>query len=261
MLVKVATEAEKHGWDGFFLWDHIVDWKRRILSDAFTVLAAIAAGTERIRIGTTVTPLPRLKPWLAARQTTTLDQLSGGRMILGVGLGTEETTDYARFGERAENKILGEMLDESLEIITGLWSGGRYKHQGKYYQVGETAFLPRPVQRPRIPIWAAGFWPRKRPFLRAARWDGVIPLKLPVRLLEPEDAGEIMSFIRKHRTGKSPFDLVNIGWTIGRNRRRDLEKVTAYSDSGATWWLESLWTKRDSPLGMLERVRAGPPGK
>jgi len=97
--------------------------------------------------------------------------------------------------------------------------------------------------------------------LRAARWDGVIPLKLPVRLLEPGDVREIMSFIRKHRTGKSPFDLVNIGWTTGRNRRRDIEKVTAYSDSGATWWLESLWTKRDSPVGMLERVRAGPPGE
>lgn len=121
--MKVAGEAEKHGWDGFFLWDHIVEWKRRVLlSDSFTVLAAIATSTERIRIGTTVTPLPRLKPWLAARQTATLDQLSGGRMILGVGLGTEETTDYARFGERAENNILSEMLDESLEIITGLWS-------------------------------------------------------------------------------------------------------------------------------------------
>jgi hypothetical protein len=261
-LVKVAGEAEKHGWDGFFLWDHIVEWKRKVLlSDSFTVLAGIAAGTERIRIGTTVTPLPRLKPWLAARQTATVDQLSGGRMILGVGLGTEETTDYARFGEKAEDKVLGEMLDESLEIITGLWSGKRFKHRGKYYRIGETVFLPRPVQRPRIPIWVAGFWPRKKPFLRAARWDGTIPLRLPVRLLEPRDVREIMSFIEKHRTGKGPFDLVNIGWTTGRNRRRDSEKVGEYSDMGATWWLESLYTKRDSPLGMLARVRAGPPGR
>src|SRR5712692_8091932 len=122
-LVQTALEAERSGWDGFFLWDHLVEWEKRVpICDSFTVIAAIAMKTSRIRIGTTLTPLPRLKPWTVARQTATLDQLSDGRMILGVGLGAKESCDYARFGESEDNMVLAEKLDESVEIITGLWT-------------------------------------------------------------------------------------------------------------------------------------------
>jgi len=121
VLSDMALEAEKSGWDGFFLWDHLVEFAHRVpIYDSFTSLAAIAVKTKRIRIGTTVTPLPRLKPWNVARQTASLDHLSNGRLVLGVGLGGKESCDYKRFGEADDNKVLAEKLDESLDIITGL---------------------------------------------------------------------------------------------------------------------------------------------
>jgi len=259
-LAKLALEAEKSGWDGFFLWNHLVEWDKRFpIYDTFTSLAAIALKTSRIRLGTTVTPLPRLKPWEVARQTVALDHLSHGRMILGVGLGAKESCDYERFGESADNKILAEKLDESLDIINGLWTGRPFSYRGKHYRIQKTSFLPRPAQKPRIPIWVGGFWPRKGPFKRAAKWDGVIPLKLPEELLESEDLRTITNYFRKHHARKAKFDFVNIGWTAGTNRDRDREKVAPFIEAGMTWWLESLYAKRDSPEKMRKRIRLGPP--
>ena len=120
-------------------------------------------------------------------------------------------------------------------------------------------FLPGSVQKPRIPVWAAGYWPRKAPFRRGARWDGVIPLRFPGELPSPTDIGEISAFITKTRKTKSPFDVANIGWTTGKSRRKDMEKVEPFREAGITWWLESLYTKRDSPKKMLERIKQGPP--
>ncbi len=260
VLAKLAMEAEKSGWDGFFLWDHLVEWDKLLpIYESFTSLAAMALSTERVRIGTTVTPLPKSKPWIVARQTATLDHLSNGRLIMGVGLGAEESTDYERFGETADNRVLGEKLDEALGIITGLWTGKPFSYQGKHYQVEKTVFLPPPEQKPRIPIWVGGFWPRKGPFNRAAKWDGVIPLRLPEKLAEPKDIKDIIAYIEKHRTSTTHFDVVNIGWTSGRNRKRDKEKVAPYAEAGITWWLESLYMKQDSPEKMHKRIRQGPP--
>jgi alkanesulfonate monooxygenase SsuD/methylene tetrahydromethanopterin reductase-like flavin-dependent oxidoreductase (luciferase family) len=257
-LAEMASEAEKSGWDGFFLWNHIVEWKKRVpIYDPFICLTAIALKTARIRIGTTVTPLPRLKPWEVARQTVSLDNLSHGRLTLGVGLGAKESCDYERFGESADNKVLAEKLEESLDIITGLWSGKPFSYQGKHYQVGETTFIPTPFQKPRIPIWLAGFWSRKAPFRRAAKWDGVVPLKLPEELLKPEDLREITGYVNKHRA-QGEFDFVNIGWTTGK-KEASREKVAPYIEAGMTWWLEGLYTKRDSPGEMRRRIRLGPP--
>jgi len=259
-MAKMAADAEKSGWDGFFLWDHIVEWKNKVLlHDSFTTLAAIAVRTSRIRIGTTLTPLPRLKPWLAARETVSLDHLSNGRFTLGVGLGAQESCDYERFGEDPDNKVLASKLDESLEIITGLWTGKPFSYRGKHYQVGPTQFLPSPKQTPRIPIWVGGFWPRKAPFGRAARWDGVIPLRAPGRLLDPETLQQIVAYIKKQRRNTGTFEVANIGWTTGTNRKGNAEKVAKYQDAGATWWLESLWTQRDSQEKMRKRIRLGPP--
>ncbi len=258
--VEMAIEAEKAGWDGFFLWDHLVEWKKRVaLHDSFIVLAAIASKTSRIRIGTTVTPLPRFKPWIVARQVATLDNLSNGRMILGVGLGGEESSDPERFGESANTKILAEKLDESLEIVSGLWSGKEFTFKGKHYNVGSSAFLPAPMQEPRIPIWVGGMWPRKGPFMRAARWDGMIPLTAPGELLDASELPEILSFVKKSRNNLSNFDVAIIGWTSGRDRHENAKKVAPYLKSGATWWLDSLYGERDSPELMLKRIRLGPP--
>jgi len=259
-LVQMAVEAEKSGWDGFFLWDHIVEWDKRVpLSDSLTTLAGIATMTKRIKIGTTLSPIPRYKPWAVARQITTLDHLSNGRMILSVGLGAVESCDYARFGENPDNKVLAEKLDESLRIIAGLWTGKKFSFQGKHYRMKPSVFLPRPKQMPRIPIWVGGFWPRKGPFIRAARWDGVLPLRVPEELPQPDDLKEIMDFIDKRRKGQGRFDVATIGWTTG-NRTKDREKIERYKNAGTTWWLESLYTKSDSPDGMRSIIRRGPPG-
>ncbi len=259
--VKLAKEAERTGWDGFFIWDHLVEWNKRVtVFDSFILLSAIAVNTKKIRIGTTVTPLPRLWPWTVARQVATLDHFSNGRMILGVGLGGEESSDYERFGQSGDLKTLAEMVDESLLIINGLWSGKWFSYEnGKHYHVGRSLFLPRPVQRPRIPIWVGGMWPRKGAFHRAARWDGTIPLKDPGNLLKPNELQQILRYLKSLRGNLSNFDVAVIGRTSGRNRQANSEKVSRYIDAGMTWWLESLYTERDSLERMLERIRLGPP--
>ena len=260
VLSGMAVEAERCGWDGFFLWDHLVEWTQRVpIYDSFTTLAAIATKTNRIRIGTTITPLPRLKPWSVARQTVSLDHLSKGRMVLGVGLGAKESCDYSRFGEAEDNRVLAQKLDESLDIVTGLWTGKPFSYDGRHYHLGSSVFLPTPVQRPRIPIWVAGFWPRKAPFRRAAKWDGLIPLRHPGNVMKPDDLAKAVEYVRSTRSSNAPFDVVNIGWTTGINRKKNAEKVDSYARAGMTWWLESLYTKRDSPEKMRKRIRLGPP--
>jgi alkanesulfonate monooxygenase SsuD/methylene tetrahydromethanopterin reductase-like flavin-dependent oxidoreductase (luciferase family) len=261
-FAELAYEAEISGWDGFFLWDHLIQWDQRIpICDSFIALAAMALNTKNIRIGTTVTPLPKLKPWIVARQTASLDNLSNGRMILGVGIGEEESTDYERWGEVADKKILAEKLDESLEIIAGLWRGKSFSYEGKHYSISKkTAFLPAPKQKPRIPVWVGGFRPRKRPFRRAAKWDGVLPLHLghPIRP-EPKHLRDILTHIKEHRTSTAPFDVAIIGWNTGKDRAKNLKKIGPYAEEGLTWWLESLYTKRDSAKEMRARIRMGPP--
>ena len=259
-LCEMASAAEKSGWDGFFLWDHLVEWDKRLpLSDSLTTIAAIAMKTNRIRIGTTLSPVPRYKPWDFARRTATLDHISNGRLILSVGLGAPESCDYQRFGEDPNYHVLAEKLDESLRVVTGLWSGNKFSFRGKHYKVGPSIFLPSPKQTPRIPIWVGGFWPRPGPFKRAAKWDGVLPLRVPERLLEPKDLREIASFIQEHRSSMKDFDFSVIGWTTGVNKKRDAEKIQKFSESGMTWWLESFYTKRDSPESMRSRIAKGPP--
>lgn len=260
-VAELAEEAEEHGWDGFYLWDHLVLWDKRVpIYDSFTTLAAIAMRTERLRLGTTVSPLAKSKPWILARQTLALDNLSNGRLTLGVGLGIEESVDYDRWGEDANARVLAEKLDESLKILAGLWSGRAFQFSGKHYAVKKkTIFMPGSVQKPRIPVWTAGYWPRKAPFRRAARWDGVVPLRSPGKLLSPTDVSEIVAFVAKTRKIKGPFDVANIGWTTGKNRRKDTEKVEQFREAGITWWLESLYTKRDSPRKMRARITLGPP--
>lgn len=259
-LVQLAGEAEDHGWDGFFLWDSISGEDRKLPTvDAFTTLAAVAASTKRIRLGTTVTALPRLRPWKVARETATLDHLSNGRLTLGVGLGFPPDQEYSRFGEDPNNKVRAAKLDEALEILVGLWSGKPFTYRGTYFTVKRTQFLPPSKQKPRIPIWVGGFWPHKRPFIRAAKWDGVIPLIAPMRLPKPDDLRTILSYINRHRTSEIPFDVVKIGWTSGKLLKKDAEKISFLAEAGMTWWLESLYGKTNSLERMRKRIRMGQP--
>ncbi|HEU5199002.1 MAG TPA: LLM class flavin-dependent oxidoreductase [Ktedonobacterales bacterium] len=172
-LAELAREAEETGWDGFFLWDHLQTDPVMPFADPWVALAAMAQQTERIRLGPLVTPLPRRRPWQVARETVSVDQLSGGRLVLGVGIGINGWREYSAFGEPTDKVLHGAMLDEGLEVLTSLWSGEPFSFQGQHYQAQDVCFLPKPVQQPRIPIWVAGIWPNKKPFRRAVRWDGI----------------------------------------------------------------------------------------
>lgn len=266
-LVSMACDVEEAGWDGFFLWDHVAGFDQPI-ADPWVTLGAVAVCTERIRIGTTVTPLPRRRPWKVARETVSVDRLSGGRLIFGVGIGGGEA-EWDRLAEETDLKTRGMMLDEALEVLTQLWTSEPVTNWGNFYRVEDAHFRPGPIQQPRIPIWVGGFWPNKPPFRRAARWDGVFPLFRNADDLDEEvkQMRELVTFIQDHREDERPFDVVALGATYPSEPARSQEKIRRYMEVGATWWFESIAPFRYGrgldgswPTGRLrERILAGPP--
>lgn len=263
-LADLAAEAEAAGWDGFFLWDHMLYSKSQKMNiiDPWIALTAVAMKTERIRFGTTLTPVCRRRPWHLARETVTLDHLSAGRLILSVGLGDPPDADYAAFGEDPDPHVRAEKLDEGLDILAGLWSGKAFGYLGKHYHMEKVTFRPVPLQKPRIPIWVGGFWPNKAPFRRAARWDGVLPLKKTGGFsLKPDDLEELMTFIREQRTEETPFDAAIIGSRAGLGEKpaAAARALSRLEQAGATWWLQSLFIERNSLERMRSAVRQGPP--
>src|SRR5512143_3152754 len=198
-----AHAAEQAGWDGFFVWEAVWGY------EAWMLLTAAAMRTEHIRLGTMITPLSRMRPWELASKTVTLDHLSNGRVILAVGLGAIDT-GFAEFGEETDRKTRAELLDEGLDIVTGLWRGQPFNYDGRHYHVRPTEFQPPapPVQKPRIPIWVVGAWPFEKSMLRAARYDGLLPARMnPDRswaVLKPEDIRAMKQFIDAHRTETTP---------------------------------------------------------
>lgn len=233
-LASLARDAEAAGWDGFFTWDHITMDHVTPVADPWIAFAAIATQTERIRFGPLVTPLTRRRPWKVAREAASLDQLSGGRLILGVGLGYSRK-EFRAFNEPFGLKRRAAMLDEALEVLTGLWSGEPFSFAGKHYRVKEAQFLPGPVQSPRVPIWVAGLWPNRAPLRRAARWDGVFPLNRRVREdLSPAQVREIVAYVREHRASDAPFDVVHRGTMPGEDPSQGAEAMGPYAEAGAT---------------------------
>lgn len=231
LLVELAVEAEAAGWDGFFLWDHILPSEPGMpLADSWIALAAIAHATERVRIGPLVTPLSRRRPWKVAREATTLDHLSGGRMVLGVGLGVDFWREFSAFGEAADDRERAELVDDGIEIVDRLWSGEAVDHEGSRLGVRGARFLPVPVQQPRIPIWTAALWPlRPGPAARAERWDGIMPFN-PAGVFPPEDAAEL-------RARYPDKDIC-----LHRGHQID---AAEYADAGVTWLTEPLWPDID----------------
>jgi len=215
VVVELATRAEDRGWDGFFVWDHVVyrEPVRRV-ADPWVTLAAVATATERLRIGTLITPLARRRPHQLARETVTLDRLSGGRLVLGVGLGSERTGEFdpARFGEEGDPRARARLLDEGLDRLLAYWGG---------------EFEPPALQRPRIPVWVAARWPHRRPLRRAARFDGLFPVELP----GPEALAELAAELAAMRP-PGPYDLV-----VTNPPGTDPEPWIA---AGATWCLSGL---------------------
>ena len=178
VVAQWAKDAELAGWDGFFIWDHVARPLATEVVDPCVALAAAAVATRRIRLGALVTPLPRRRPHKFARETASLDQLSEGRLIVGVGTGSAGGlhSEWESFGEELDSRRRGDMLDEALEVLLALWRGEAFAHHGTYFRAQSEGFLPKPLQRPRIPVWVGAYWPHKKPLRRAARFDGVFPL-------------------------------------------------------------------------------------
>lgn len=258
---QFALEAEQAGWDAFFVWDPV--WG----IEPWVTLAAAAMLTERIRLGTMLTPVSRTRPWKLAGETATLDHLSNGRTILAVGLGAPDT-GFAEFGEVTDRKTRAELLDEGLDIVTGLWRGQPYNYSGKHYNIKETAFYapPPPVQQPRIPIWVVGAWPRPKSMQRALRYDGLLPNKLNEDgthgQITHDDLRAMKAYVTEHRAESDPFDIIMEGETPGDNPQKTASIVREWADAGATWWLEAMWSasgQEGGLSGVLKRIKQGPP--
>jgi alkanesulfonate monooxygenase SsuD/methylene tetrahydromethanopterin reductase-like flavin-dependent oxidoreductase (luciferase family) len=213
LVAELAASAEARGWDGFFVWDHIAYREPvRALADPWITLAAVATATERVTIGALVTPLPRRRPHQIARETVTLDRLSGGRLVFGVGIGSDRSGEFDqdRFGEEGDPRKRAELLDERLEKLRVYWEG---------------EFEPRPVQQPRIPVWVAARWPHRRPLRRAARWDGLFPVELP----GPEALAELAAEVEELRGSLDGYELV-----VTNPAGTD---PAPWNSAGATWCL------------------------
>ena len=262
-IAELACEAEEAGWDGVFYWDGMCYESPRPMYDPWVVMTAMAMRTQHVRIGAIVMALSRRRPWKVAREAATLDHLSGGRLILPVGLGWVEDLGFGRAGEATDRRVRAQLLDESLEIITGLWSGRPFSYHGDHYQVGEMTFLPPPVQSPRIPIWVVGAWPRERSMRRALRYDGLLPAKINPDgtggEVTPEDLREIKAYIEERRPGTAPFDLVMEGRTPGDDPGQAAAMVRPFAEAGATWWTEAMWSAPNDPDDVRARIGQGPP--
>ena len=247
LVARLAADAEAAGWDGVFLWDHIT-YRDPVqsLADPWVALSAVATATTRVRIGPMVTPLPRRRPVVVARQTATLDQLSDGRLVLGVGIGGDRSREFSATGEQVDDRLRGAMLDEALEVLQAAWSGELVQHSGEHYVVDGVRFLPPPVQRPGPPIWVAARYGNRAPLRRAARWDGVFPIDLD----SPDQLAEVVADVRSLRGDERPFDVV-VGLPPGTDPR-------PYGDAGATWLAVAfpITTTANQLRGVL---RDGPP--
>jgi len=261
-LIELGVRTERAGFDGFFLWDHIVfsnSGDGPPILDPWLILAAVAARTSRIRIGTMITPVPRRRPWQLARVTTTLDRLSGGRVILGVGIGSPAYGDFGIFGEPSGDRERAELLDEGLDVLAGLWTGERFSYSGRHFTVDPVRFTPLPVQRPRIPVWVGGVLPASRPIARAARWDGMVPIRFGDRaLVRPtsSDIAETGDRIRAIRGQLDGYDLV-VWAEVARIPAEVAELAAAYEKAGATWWIETARPEPGWWQGITDRVAAG----
>lgn len=252
VVVELAELAETAGWDGFFIWDHIVVEDGLPIADPWVQLTAVAAATSRIRLGPMVTPIPRRRPWVVARQATSLDHLSQGRLVLGVGIGSPPDPEFATFGEPTDAHHRAEMLDEGLEVITGIWSGAPFGFTGRHYQVAETTFAPVPLQQPRIPIWVGGAWPNRPPLRRAAAYEGFFPVRMDLSDWTSAEVHDLVGRVRDRGRAADGFDIV-IGGSFDAGRSLG----QAYAAEGATWFVAG--PSMGESLGDLRReIESGP---
>lgn len=246
-IVDLAVDAERAGWDAVFVWDH-VQWIAPLgldVHDPWALLSAMAARTSRVRLGTCVTPVARRRPYVLARQLVTLDHLSHGRAMLGVGLGEPPDADFADVGEDPDPRVRAARLDEGLPIVAALAAGERVDHEGPYHRV-HAQFRPPSVQRPRPPIFVAGIAPHRRPLQRALRWDGFFPLG-PEGLLSPDEIADYLDGVPRPP-----------GWELFAARTAG-DPVARFADVGVTWLVEGAWPEGDWVEDLSRRIDGGPP--
>jgi alkanesulfonate monooxygenase SsuD/methylene tetrahydromethanopterin reductase-like flavin-dependent oxidoreductase (luciferase family) len=257
-VAELAREVEEAGWDGAFYWDGIHVGEGWEIYDPWVVMAAMAMRTERVRIGAMLTPPARRRPWKLARETVALDHLSGGRLVLPVGLGALDDGGFSKVGEPTDRRVRARLLDESLEILTGLWSGEPFSYEGEHYRLEEMTFLPPPVQEPRIPIWVVGAWPSEKSMRRALRYDGLLAYTTRGEVT-PEDIREMREYVEENREMDGAFDIVWEGQTPGDDPEGAARVVRPFAEAGITWWIESMWSPPNEPEDLRERIRQGPP--
>ena len=264
-IPEFADEAEAAGWDGVFIPDCISIETESIgpwpIYDPWILLSVMAVRTKHIRIGTMLTPPSRRRPWKLARETMTLDHLSNGRLILPVGLGAAgDDAGFYKVGEEMDMRVRAQILDESLDILDGLWSGKPFSYEGEHFHVQKMTLLPSPVQSPRIPIWVVGAWPSMKSMRRVLRWDGLLPTRKDGtnNPLTPHDIRTMKAFVDENRVLTTPFDIVWEGETPGDDRERADAIVRPWAEAGATWWMESRWGNV-SRNDVRTRIQQGPP--
>jgi alkanesulfonate monooxygenase SsuD/methylene tetrahydromethanopterin reductase-like flavin-dependent oxidoreductase (luciferase family) len=251
--LEQAILAEQAGWDGVFVWEAAYG------VDAWSLLAAMAAATTRIRLGTMLTPLPWRRPWKVASQVATVDQLSGGRAVLGIGVGAL-ISDLPLTGEVTDLRQRAEMMDEGIDLIRALWSGASSYHGGHYdYEIDQNglAEVARPVQQ-RIPIWVVGIWPRPKSMRRVLKCDGIIPGNAGT----PADIRAMRAWLTEHGAA-ADLDVLAEGETPADDTAAGWAEVAPWAEAGCTWWMETRWDlPHHSPERMhqiRERIAAGPP--
>jgi len=257
---EMAQAAEAAGWDAIFVPDGIAIQGLPFF-DPWVMLAAFAAKTRSIRMGPLIAAVSRRRPWKLARETGTLDHLSNGRLILAAGLGASPDDEgFSKVGEPTDLKTRAELMDECLAIVDGLWTGKPFSFTGKHYRVDGMTMAPPPVQKPRIPVWVVGVWPKPKSMNRVLRWDGIVVQKYkgePGQKADPEDIKGIREFVEKHRNSSNPFDIVVGGRTPKKHPDSVGPYVKSLADAGATWWLEEMWSLKEADF--RRRIEQGPP--
>ena len=258
--VDQAVEAEQAGWDAVFVGEAV--WH----NDPWVLLAACAMRTRTIRLGTDVAQGPRYRAWKLASETATLDRLSSGRVILGLGMGIWYY-GYQAFKDEVTDKVIrGELLDEMVDLLDLLYQGQPFDYQGRHNHVELTALDPQyypapPVQQPRIPIWVEGVWNKPKSMRRVLKADGIFPVKQApdgqAAEITPHEVRANQEFVTQHRAHPTPFDIALQGSNVGLTPVAIGEKLRPLAEAGATWWIEAPFDA--TPEQILTHLRQGPP--
>jgi len=256
--LEIALAAEAAGWDGFFIWDHVNFPGMRPHADPWITLGVVASQTNRLMLGTAVTPIARRRPAKLAREILTLDSLANGRFIFGAGSGMFED-EFDHLGDEGDLRVRAEMLDEGLELLQSLWTDADVAFKGRHYNV-QTRGFGVPATGRRIPIWIGATWPKQRPVSRAALYDGIIPILDPFsEPISPKQVRDLGAFISERRGNVEGFDIVIPQMGGNGDPKGEIARMQDLARAGATWILDAAFPGIDSLDDLMARVRRGPP--